>query len=162
MWYEWRMKLLDGLTEGLARIGEDMQQDDRSLTQQEQIIQPVLPNLIEQHDKIEGQVQVAQAQADELAACDQEELKHARELLDSIDQDLEAKETLVQELQNQLREKENSLEDVVGRKQESVRAIQEAEKILQDCRGWTASEVTTLQGKALLGSCRLSLLMTIH
>lgn len=148
MWYEWRMKLLDGLTEGLARIREDMEQDDRSLTQQEQMIQPVLPGLIELHDKIEGQVQIAQTQADELADCDQEELKQARELLDSIDQDVGAKQALVEELQNQLREKEDSLEDVSERKQESVRAIQEAEKTLQDCRGWTASEVTALQGKA--------------
>lgn len=147
MWYEWRMKLLEGLKEGLIRIREDMEQDDRSLTEQEQIMQPVLPSLIEEHDKLERQVQAAQAQADELAECDQEELKYARGLLDSIDQDLEAKEQLVEELQDQLRQKEDGLENVMVHKEETLGEIKEAEKVLQDCRGWSASEVATLQGK---------------
>ena len=152
MWYEWRMKLLDGLKEGLTKIGEDMDQDDRSIVQQEQIMQPVLPGLIEEHDKLENQVQVAQAQADELAECDQEELKYARETLDNIDQDLQAKEKLVEELQNQLREKEDGLENAIERKQESIQHIKEAEKVLQDCRGWSSTEIAALQGMNVLAT----------
>ena len=147
MWYEWRMKLLDGLTEGLIKIGEDMEQDGLCLTQQEQIIQPVLPGLIEKHERLESQVQVAQAQADELADCDQDELRYARETLNSLDQDLESKRKLVEELQSQLREKEDGLEDVVTRKQKCMEEIKEAEKIRQECRGWSLSEVAALQGK---------------
>ena len=147
MWYEWRMKLLDGLKEGLIKIGEDMEHDDQSLRQQEQIIQPVLPSLIGEHDQLESQVQVAQAQADELAECDQDELKYARETLDSVDQDLEAKGKLIKELQNQLREKEDGLENVMTQKQECINEIKEAENVQQDCRGWSSSEVAVLQGK---------------
>ena len=150
MWYEWRMKLLDGLKEGLIKIGEDMEGDDRCLTQQEQIIQPVLPGLIEEHDRLESQVQVAHTQADELADCDQDELRYARETLDSLDQDLEQKQIEIEELQNQLREKEDSLESVVSRKQECISEIKEADKTLQDCRGWSPSEVSALQSKPSL------------
>ena len=149
MWYEWRMKLLDGLKEGLMTIGQGMEEDTRSLTQQEQILQPVLPTLIEEHEKLESQVQVAQAQADELASCDQEELEEARNQLVSLEQDLEAKRSIVEEMQNQLREREDSLEDVLARKHECTDEIKEAEKIRQDCRGWSSSEVAALQGNKI-------------
>lgn len=145
MWYEWRMKLLDGLKEGLLKIGEGMDGDSRSLTQQEQMIQPMLPGLIEEHEQLERQVQNAQAQADELAQCDQDELRDARDHLMSIEQELEAKQKLVEELQVQLREKENILEDVLEQKQECNEDIKEAEKVRQDCRGWSSIEVSTLQ-----------------
>lgn len=147
MWYEWRMKILDNLREGLVKMREDMDKDDRCLTQQEQIMQPVLPGLIEHHDRLENQVQTAQAQADELAECDQDELKEARDSLVAVERDLEAKQRSLNELQIQLCEKENILADVVERKQECVDETREAEKIRQDCRGWSFAEVSALQGK---------------
>lgn len=147
MWYEWRMKLLEGLKSVLLRIGEGMDEDDRSLTQQEQILQPVLPGLIEKHDRMESHVQTSQAQADEMADCDQDELKEARNSLAVSERDLGAKRKLVEELQDQLREREDGLEYVVTRKQECVEDIKEAEKIRQDSRGWSSSEVSALQGK---------------
>ena len=152
MWYEWRMKLLDGLKEGLLKIGEGMKEDNRSLTQQEQILQPVLAELTEKHEHLESLIQIAQTQADELADCDQDELKEARDDLLSIEQDLEAKQKLVGELQIQLREKENILGDVVERKQKCLEEIKEAEKIHQDCRGWSSKEVSALQGTCQLTS----------
>ena len=146
MWYEWRMKLLDGLKEGLLKIGEGMDEDDGLLIQQEQMMQPVLPALIEEHEWLEKQVSIAQTQADELADCDQEELKEARDSLSSIERDLEAKQKLVEDLQSQLRVREDGLADVIERKQEGTMEIKEAEKIRMDCRGWSSAEVLALQG----------------
>ena len=147
MWYEWRMKLLEGLREGLSKIGDELEQDHLCLTQQEQIIQPVLPDLIEQHEELENQATVAQAQADELADCDLDELKRRRQDLLEVNDDLQEKQRLVEELQEQLREKEDRLEAVLARKHEYAGEIEEAEKTLQECRGWDSSEVETLQGK---------------
>lgn len=146
MWYEWRMKLLDGLKEGLVKIGEGMEADDMLLTQQEQMIQPVLPGLIEEHERLEKQVSIAQAQADELADCDQDELKEARDSLMSIERDLEAKQKSIEDLQNQLREREDGLTDVIERKQECIDEIKEAEKVRSQCRGWSSTEVSSLHG----------------
>ena len=146
MWYEWRMKLLDGLKEGLLKIGEGMEEDDRLLAQQEQVIQPVLPSLIEEHQRLEEQVSIAEAQAAELADCDQDELKEARDNLMSIERDLRAKQKLVEDLRSQLREREDGLADVVERKQECINEIKDAEKILSDCRGWSSIEVSALHG----------------
>lgn len=154
MWYEWRMKLLDGLKEGLLKIGEGMDEDDGLLIQQEQMMQPVLPALIEEHERLEKQVSIAQTQADELADCDQEELKEARDSLSSIEHDLETKRELMEDLQNQLREREDGLADVIERKQEGMIEIKEAEKIRTDCRGWSSAEVSALQGMiSNQGSC---------
>lgn len=147
MWYEWRMKLLDGLKEGLLRVAEGMDDDDRILIQQEQMLEHVLPGLIEKHEHLENEVQIAQAQADELASCDQDELKDARDSLMSMEMDLEVKQKLVEDLQTELREKENILGDVLERKQDCTAEIKEAERICQDCRGWTAAEVSALHGK---------------
>ena len=108
-------------------------------------MQPVLPTLIEDHDRLESQVQITQAQADEMAECDQDELNEARDSLMSIEKDLEAKQMLLKKLQTELREKENSLGDVVERKQECIEEIKEAEKTRQDCRGWSFAEVSALQ-----------------
>ena len=149
MWYEWRMKLLDGLKEGLLKIGEGMEDDDKLLTQQEQLIQPVLPPLIEEHEHLEEQVSIAQAQAAELADCNQEELKEARDSLRSVERDLDAKRKLAEDLQNQLREQEDGLADVVERKQECMNEIKEAEKIRSDCRGWSSAEVSALHGMSI-------------
>ena len=160
MWYEWRMKLLDGLKEGLLKIGDGMDEDDRNLIQQEQMLQPVLPGLIEEHEQLESQIQIAQAQADELADCDQDELRDARDSLQSIERDLEAKQKLVKELQIQLREKENILGDVVERKQECGKEIEKSEKVRQDCRGWSSTEVSTLQGDDPLSHLDVCILLT--
>ncbi|KAK4696344.1 hypothetical protein P7C71_g1559, partial [Lecanoromycetidae sp. Uapishka_2] len=149
MWYEWRMKLLDGLKEGLVKIGDGMDEDDQILLQQEQMLQPVLPGIVEEHEQLEAQVQIAQAQADELADCDQDELREARDSLQSIERDLQAKERLVEDIQIQLREKENILADVIEQKQECVEEIEEAEKICQDCRGWSSTEVSALQANVV-------------
>ncbi len=147
MWYEWRMKLLDGLKEGLSRVAEGMDEDDRTLIQQEQMLEPVLPGLIEKHEHLENQIHIAQAQAAELADCDQDELKDARDSLESIQRDLETKQKLVEDFQTELREKENILGDVLERKQECVEEIKEAETVCRDCRGWSSAEVSALQGK---------------
>ena len=145
-WYEWRMKLLDGLRAGLLKTGEDLGEDDRLLTQQEQMLQLVLPALVEEHERLEGQVSMAEAQAAELADCDQDELKKARDSLVSVERDLEAKRKLVEDLQRQLREREDGLVDIVERKQECVSEIKEAEKIRADRRGWSTTEVSALHG----------------
>ena len=160
-WYEWRMKLLEGLKEGLLKIGEGMDEDDRILVQEEQMMQPILPGLIEQHDNLERQVQIAQAQADEMANCDQDELKDARESLQSIDYKLETKQKLVDDLETQLREKENIVADVVERKQECLEEIKEAEKICQDCRGWSGAEVSALQGLYSIGTLPAVKMLTL-
>ena len=146
MWYEWRMKLLDGLKEGLLRIGEGLNEDDAILAQQEDFLQPIFPSMLTKQEFLEGECRRLQAQADELASCDQEELTDARDHLVAVEQDIEARGRLVADLQKQLQERETGIEQVIQRKQECLGEIKEAEKVREECRGWSVSEVAALKG----------------
>ncbi|MCJ1313563.1 hypothetical protein MMC25_007242 [Agyrium rufum] len=145
MWYEWRTKLLDGLKEGLIRIGEGLMEDDRILTKQESLLEPVVPGLVEEEERLEGEVQELQAKADELADCDQEELKTAREELAGAEEEVDANTRLLEELQEQLRLQEEELESLIDRKDICITDIKEADKVSETCRGWSNAEVSALK-----------------
>ncbi|MCJ1379914.1 hypothetical protein MMC17_003017 [Xylographa soralifera] len=145
MWYEWRMKLLDGLKDGLVRISLDMSNDSDLLGQQEQLLEEVVPTLIKEHERLRAEAQLLQAQADEMADCDQEELADARENLVYLDEELDAKRKAVAELRQQLEEQEKGIEDAIDRKQEYLGEIREAERVREESRGWSGSEVAILK-----------------
>ncbi|KAL8883778.1 MAG: hypothetical protein Q9215_008023, partial [Flavoplaca cf. flavocitrina] len=145
MWYEWRMKLLDGLKEGLIQISNGMDEDAQVLSQQERHIETVLPKLVEEDEQLRNEHQILQAQADELANCDQDELRQAREQLAAVDEDLQAKRRLAAQLETELRFKEKGIQDAVERRDEYQAEIKEAERVRQESRGWKRSEVAALQ-----------------
>ncbi|KAI9816066.1 MAG: hypothetical protein M1827_002058 [Pycnora praestabilis] len=145
MWYEWRMKLLEGLKEGLIRVAEGMETDDSILKQQEDMLITIMPQLVSTHERVLEECQQLQAQADELANCDQEELTETREKLVTVEEDIEVKKQLVEEMQKQLNMKEEGVEAVTERRKECLEEIKEAEKVREACRGWSASEVGTLK-----------------
>lgn len=146
MWYEWRMKLLDGLKEGLVQISNGMDEDAENLAQQEGLLEPMLPKLIEENGRLQGEYENLQAQADELASCDQDELRQARDKLRAVDDDLQAKLSLLAQLGQELQAKDESVQDALERRDEYHAEIKEAERVRQDSRGWKPSEVSALQG----------------
>jgi kinetochore protein Spc7/SPC105 len=153
MWYEWRMKLLDGLKEGLVRISDGLEEDSVLLGKQEEILNAVVPGLVEEHMRLENEASMLQAQAEELENCDQDELNEAREDLGTVEQDIEVKKAIIAKLQEQFNEKEVAVEQILERKQDCLAEIKEAERVREDCRGWTGAEVAALKSKTSL--CRL-------
>ncbi|KAL8837034.1 MAG: hypothetical protein Q9170_002688, partial [Blastenia crenularia] len=145
MWYEWRMKLLDGLKEGLVQISDGMDEDSRTLFQQEQLLDPVVPKLIEDNDRLQNEHHNLQVQADELASCDQDELRLARDKLAAVDNDLQAKKSILRTLQEGLQAKDKDIQDAIERRDEYHAEIKEAERVRQESRGWKLSEITALQ-----------------
>ena len=145
MWYEWRMKLLDELKKGLNSISEGMEQDDSALRRQQELLQSVLPALLAKHEALEQESQKLQTHAQELANCDQNELNDAREKLRATEDDIENKRGRVEEMILKLKEKEDSIEAVVESKEECLSHIKEAERIREEFRGWSASEVSLLK-----------------
>ena len=148
MWYEWRMKLLEGLKEGLMRIEEGMVDDDHLLAQQEQLLDAVMPDLIREHGELEAEATLLQNQAHELADCDQDELKDARDQVSSAEQEIEAKRAMVKELRSRLARQEESIEQAAERKAEYLEEIKEAERVREDNRGWRSAEVASLKGSS--------------
>lgn len=146
MWYEWRMKLLDGLKEGLLKNGEGMDEDTKALSQQEQLINLALPDMLEEQDQLEDEARNLQSQADDLANCNQEELKDARSDLINLEEDLAGKRKIIADLQAELAGTEERIDDATERRHETSAEIQEAERMRQNCQGWEPSEVKALQG----------------
>lgn len=145
MWVEWRMKLLDGLKDGLLRVGEGMDEDDELLTQQKRLLESALPGLIQERDHLEVDRQILQARADELASWDQEELQDARDSLVAVENDLQTKEKIFEDVQSDSRRKDEGIEIALERERQCLEEIQEAEKILKDSQEWSPSGVATLQ-----------------
>ena len=147
MWYEWRMKLLDGLKEGLVTNKQAMHNDAKILTHQERLIQIALPSLTSEHDELEGNVHALQAQAEALASCDPGDLKKARSDLVTINDEIRAKRRMIEDTQDQLRQTGVRIEYSTERRNEYVTEIHEAEQIRQESRGWDLSEIRLVHGK---------------
>jgi kinetochore protein Spc7/SPC105 len=146
MWYEWRMKLLDGLKDGLIKISEGMETDTEALQHQHELLDSILPQLVEKYEKVAAEEADLQTAAEELASCDQEELSDARHKLVSVGVDIEAKRRMIQDLRAQIEEKTTCIAEVTERKRACLSDIEEAEKIREACRGWTADEGLALKG----------------
>ncbi|TLD35890.1 Spc7-domain-containing protein [Venturia nashicola] len=146
-WYAWRRKLLSDLHKGQLQFASDFDRDEAVLTKQEAAIDAVLPNLIQQHEELEIESNRLQQRADELASHDREELETARENLVSTEAEIEEKKQMLANLQRQLEDKEANIEAVKERKVETLEEIKEAERVREEFRGWSSSEVSVLKAK---------------
>lgn len=146
-WYEWRMKLLDGLKDGLYRTQEGLEADTEILQHQQDLLESVLPSLIQEYESVVYEESELQVAAEELANCNQEELSEARQRLISVEADVETKRRMIEDLQNDLQEKEVAIAAAAERKQVCLDDIQESEKVREMCRGWSADEGLAFKGR---------------
>ncbi|EFY86682.1 chromosome segregation protein [Metarhizium acridum CQMa 102] len=147
MWYEWRMKLQEGLKEGLISISEGMDADEKMLKEREALLAAVLPGALERYEQLEEESENLDEAAKELADCDPAELQAARDELTDLEADIEAKKRLIVELRGQLESSTSEAEDLAAKKQSLIIGIQQSEKIREACRGWTGSEVESLKSR---------------
>lgn len=150
MWYEWRMTLLATLKEGLFKTREGMTADEELLDHQQKLLNSVLPQVIQKFEALQTEEGDLQAAAEDLANCDPEELSSARQNLITVDADIEAKKRLIADLRKQLEGKEAELKSGAEKKEAWLEEIRDAEKIREECRGWTSSEISSLKGMYLL------------
>ena len=147
MWYEWRMKLLEGLKEGLDRHVEEMRSDDSLLSEQEAILQSVVPQLVEKRAVLDSEASRLQEIVDEMENIDPNELRMARERLAKVDAEIERKKRQLEEMQDNLQNKNDTIEAGAELKTEFLEQIREAERVREECRGWSIKEVNALKGK---------------
>lgn len=149
MWYEWRMKLQDGLKEGLINTGEDMTTDEELLQKQQDLLDSVLPAAMAHYDSLVEQHSDLQEVAKEIADSDPAELQAARRELASLDADIAQKKKAIKELGNQFQTSEGDVEALTAQKEECLADIKESEKVREECRGWTNVEIDALKGKTI-------------
>ncbi|KAK3336620.1 hypothetical protein B0T19DRAFT_489702 [Cercophora scortea] len=147
MWYEWRMKLQDGLKEGLVKISEGMAEDDKLFRKQQGLLSSVLPAMVKRFEALEREHEDLVAVAQELAECDPAELEEAREELVSLDAGIAEKSKKITELRRHLAESESIIESSLNLKQQCLDDIKEAERIREECRGWSSTEISALKAK---------------
>ncbi|KAJ9299219.1 hypothetical protein DTO271G3_2841 [Paecilomyces variotii] len=145
MWYEWRMKLLEGLKEGLDRHVQEMNADDIVLQKQEKLLNGVVPGLVEKHSVLQSEATKLQEIAEEMDNCDQDELRSAREKLSTVEAELAEKRKRLEELQEELRDKTDTIEAGAELKAEFMDQIRQAERTKEECRGWSVKEVNALK-----------------
>jgi kinetochore protein Spc7/SPC105 len=145
-WYSWRSTLLGTLKASLLSTLEYFKHDDTSLTNQERLLDVVLPPLIEKQEQLSSEQKQLQQRHDELNSCDREELEQTRENLVATDAELQAKRELLMQLQQELAHKEECIEAVKARKIECLAEIKAAERVREECRGWSTTEVRDLKG----------------
>ncbi|KAL3466449.1 hypothetical protein BJX64DRAFT_228845 [Aspergillus heterothallicus] len=144
-WYEWRMKLLEGLKEGLDRHMEEMKGDDRLLSKHEVLLGNAVPTLATKHSYLKEEATRLQQLADELENCDQEELESARSRLLNLEEEIALKKKTLEELQYEVQDKTATIETGAELKAEFTAQIQEAERVKEECRGWSAKEISDLK-----------------
>lgn len=147
MWYEWRMKLQEGLKEGLIKIAEGMNADEKHLDKQQKLLMSVLPAMAKQFDALTRECDNLEAVARELGDCDPQELESARAELLTLEDDVEAKKREVAQLREQLQATEQSIGQLTEQKQHCTASIREAEKTREECRGWSSAEISMLKAK---------------
>ncbi|KAI3399934.1 hypothetical protein diail_5090 [Diaporthe ilicicola] len=147
MWYDWRMKLQDGLREGLVKIAEGMNADDQLLERQQKLLSSVLPAMMKQLDVLTRECENLEAVASELEDCDPQELEAARADLAAVEDDIEAKNHEIAQLREQFRASEESVRQLSEQKQRYNADIKGAERIREECRGWSSTEIRSLKSK---------------
>lgn len=149
MWYEWRMKLQEGLREGLVKIAEGMDDDEKLITKQQKLLSAVLPATLKKFEALTEEHEDLEASARELAECDPEELQATRGELSSLGSDIQEKTRRIEELRRQLEESESGIELLAKQKQQCLDEIKEADKVREECRGWSSTEINGLKGMFL-------------
>ncbi|KOS19737.1 Kinetochore protein spc7 [Escovopsis weberi] len=147
MWYEWRMKLQDGLKEGLMSIAEGMEGDEKLLAQQEELLASVMPGLTSRHEALQKESRRLEQIAKEMAESDPAELQAARDELVALDDDIAQKQALIEKLRKGLEESDAEVEELAAQKQQCLGDIKEAESIREECRGWTCTEVNSFKDR---------------
>ncbi|KAI6712720.1 hypothetical protein JHW43_004760 [Diplocarpon mali] len=147
MWYDWRMTLLGTVKEGLLKTAEGMVEDEKILDHQQELLEAALPELIQRAEQLKREEADLHSAAEEIANCDQEELSDTRQQLIAVDADVEAKKNLIADLRRQLEGKTSEIQAGNERKHVCLDEIREAEKVREECRGWTSSEISTLKEK---------------
>ncbi|KAF2402789.1 Spc7-domain-containing protein [Trichodelitschia bisporula] len=146
-WHAWRSQLLTDLMKGLQQSAADLDRDDTLLTKQEQLLDSNLPPLLERYEKLDAERQQLEERAAGMSSSDREELVATREQLLSVEAGVEEQKRLVAELQKKLEEQEVRIETAKKQKAKHLEDITEAERVLEECRGWSESEIAAEKAK---------------
>ena len=146
MWYGWRSQLLEDLMKALQSIGEGLIRDDEKLQRAEQILEQIMPGLLEQHQSLQAEVQGLEDEAAAVNEDEREELEIAREKIQATAYEIREKQKILEDLQKDMQEQEIQINDLEENRAEFAAAIKEADRVKESCRSISTNEITGLKG----------------
>ena len=144
-WYEWRMKLLEGVRESLGDTSDDFQKDGEALDRQLDVVQDALTVTRERRTVLEREYELLQTRANELAACDPEDLETARERLQTVSQEIESNAHLLEKHIESMSNSDKELAIAKSVREAAQTATRDAHRQREECRGWSTDEVKKVQ-----------------
>ncbi|KAG9647614.1 Spc7-domain-containing protein, partial [Aureobasidium melanogenum] len=145
IWYDWRSKLLDGLSDGLDRIQTGLDADAEILGQKQESLDSVLPGLLQHYEGLLKEAEQLEQAAAATSEEEKEQLRASRARLVEVDEQIEERKRMLASLQRDVDEQDQLAEAYEEGKIESLAAIQEAERVKESCRGFTIDEVQSLK-----------------
>ncbi|KAF2664233.1 Spc7-domain-containing protein [Microthyrium microscopicum] len=155
-WHSWRAQLLNDLKTGLTSTASDLERDDALLAPVEAAFDQVLPDMFQQESSLQSTLDMLQkrkADADNNTGAD---LDTARESLTATKSTLQQKQDLLERLQASHAEATTRLDAAQSWKTETAAAIKEADRISEECRGWSTTEVLALHTRVSALQSRLN------
>jgi len=146
MWYEWRVKLLEGLREGLDRHVQGMDADDLKLRHEESLLRPMVEGLVGKRDELTDEVRVLREREEEAEGEDLGEKQEAREMLEDVEAQLTDRKQYLQQLEQLQKDNQSKIVSSREMRVEYEAQIKEAERVREECRGWSASEAVDARG----------------
>ncbi|KAK5064294.1 hypothetical protein LTR84_000127 [Exophiala bonariae] len=146
-WYQWRAQLVDGLKTGLKGINNNLSHDLKILNEQQQILDSVIPGLLQQQMEFRKQKPSLQQSIEELDSVDHETLQTTRRELQAADEYHLQRITMLKSLQDQMDEKEEALDAASELKTEMKDQIEEADRVREEQKGWSGADVLAFKTK---------------
>jgi kinetochore protein Spc7/SPC105 len=150
-WHNWRSQLLNNVISGTQDTAQELENDSTLLAQVEKSFEDVLPALIEKSQALDEELAMLEKRKADAEGESGAELDDAREQLQLAERDIEEQDALLASLKAELEEKKSRADDARSWRAETIASINEADRVCEEYRGWSTSEVTVLQGKTLYG-----------
>ena len=144
-WYEWRMKLLDGLQESLKDTTQGLQADDEALAKQFDVVEHALKESQEKREALEQEHRVLRARADELAGCDPEDLETARQRLQTVNEEIKSHSHDIEGQHESISDLDQQIAAAKKAKESASAATKDAYRQREASRGWSTAEIAKVQ-----------------
>jgi kinetochore protein Spc7/SPC105 len=146
-WHNWRSQLLNNVISGTQETALELENDSILLAKVEKSFEDVLPALIEKSQALEEELAMLERRKADAEGESGAELDEAREQLQLAEREIEEQDALLASLKAELEEKKSLADDARTWRAETIASINEADRVCEEYRGWSTSEVTALQGR---------------
>jgi len=147
IWYEWRMKLLEGVRAALEDNLKGLKDDGALLSEALAAGQKLLPEIISRFEAAKSKLDSMREMERRIEADDKAQLAIARESLQSVQSRIEQTKAELAQRKKDLGELDAQLSERELRKQTLQSCIEEAERVKEMNRGWSEEEVSTWRSK---------------